>query len=101
MLRKVCRDDFERYAFTCFKAFGDRVKYWITFNEPRGLTIQGYDTGIQAPGRCSLLGHWFCKEGKSSVEPYVVAHNILLSHAAAYHTYQKHFKVKNTDITEK
>lgn len=97
MLRKVCRDDFERYAFTCFKAFGDRVKYWITFNEPRGLTIQGYDTGIQAPGRCSLLGHWFCKEGKSSVEPYVVAHNILLSHAAAYHTYQRHFKVKNTD----
>ncbi|XP_013612042.1 PREDICTED: putative beta-glucosidase 41 isoform X1 [Brassica oleracea var. oleracea] len=87
-------DDFERYAFTCFKAFGDRVKYWITFNEPRGLTIQGYDTGIQAPGRCSLLGHWFCKEGKSSVEPYVVAHNILLSHAAAYHTYQKHFKKK-------
>ncbi|KAH0849406.1 hypothetical protein HID58_096431 [Brassica napus] len=87
-------DDFERYAFTCFKAFGDRVKYWITFNEPRGLTIQGYDTGIQAPGRCSLLGHWFCKEGKSSVEPYVVAHNILLSHAAAYHTYQRHFKKK-------
>ncbi|CAH8279666.1 unnamed protein product [Arabidopsis lyrata] len=87
-------DDFERYAFTCFKAFGDRVKYWITFNEPHGVSIQGYDTGIQAPGRCSLLGHWFCKEGKSSVEPYVVAHNILLSHAAAYHTYQRNFKEK-------
>ncbi|KFK27066.1 hypothetical protein AALP_AA8G330000 [Arabis alpina] len=87
-------DDFEHYAFTCFKAFGDRVKYWITFNEPRGLSIQGYDTGIQAPGRCSLLGHWFCKEGKSSVEPYVVAHNILLSNAAAYHTYQRNFKEK-------
>lgn len=79
----------------CFKAFGDRVKYWITFNEPRGLTIQGYDTGIQAPGRCSLLGHWFCKEGKSSVEPYIVAHNILLSHAAAYHTKQWYLMKKN------
>ncbi|KAA8523782.1 hypothetical protein F0562_010205 [Nyssa sinensis] len=84
--------DFEHYACTCFQAFGDRVKYWITFNEPRGLSIQGYDLGIQAPGRCSILGHIFCKIGKSSVEPYVVAHNILLSHAAAYHSYQRHFK---------
>ncbi|XP_059647408.1 putative beta-glucosidase 41 isoform X2 [Cornus florida] len=84
--------DFEHYAFTCFQAFGDRVKYWITFNEPHGISIQGYDTGIQAPGRCSILGHIFCKTGKSSVEPYIVAHNILLSHAAVYRCYQRHFK---------
>ncbi|XP_011095300.1 putative beta-glucosidase 41 isoform X2 [Sesamum indicum] len=56
------------------------------------LTNQGYDLGIQAPGRCSILGHLICKAGKSSVEPYIVAHNILLSHAAAYHIYQNHFK---------
>ncbi|KAI5674833.1 hypothetical protein M9H77_15197 [Catharanthus roseus] len=84
--------DFEHFAATCYKAFGDRVKNWITFNEPRGFAIQGYDLGVQAPGRCSLLGHLFCKGGKSSVEPYVVAHNILLSHAAAYHSYHKNFK---------
>ncbi|KAL8127235.1 putative beta-glucosidase 41 isoform X1 [Apium graveolens] len=84
--------DFEHYAFTCFKAFGDRVKYWITFNEPHNAAMQGYDSGTQAPGRCSILGHLFCKAGKSSIEPYVVAHNILLSHAAAYHNYQKNFK---------
>ncbi|XP_077211070.1 beta glucosidase 41 isoform X1 [Tasmannia lanceolata] len=86
--------DFERYAYTCFRAFGDRVKYWITFNEPHGFSLQGYDTGLQAPGRCSILAHLFCKAGKSSTEPYVVAHNILLSHAAAFHTYQLHFKEK-------
>ncbi|XP_057465563.1 putative beta-glucosidase 41 isoform X1 [Actinidia eriantha] len=84
--------DFEHYAFTCFQAFGDRVKYWITFNEPRGFSIEGYDLGIQAPGRCSILGHVFCKKGKSSTEPYVVAHNILLAHAAVYHLYQRDFK---------
>ncbi|PHT44262.1 Beta-glucosidase 34 [Capsicum baccatum] len=84
--------EFERYAITCFKAFGDRVKHWITFNEPHGFTIQGYDLGVQAPGRCSILLHLFCRKGKSSVEPYIVAHNILLSHAAAYHAYQKMFK---------
>lgn len=87
------RPDFERYAFTCFEAFGDRVKYWITFNEPRGFSIEGYDLGVQAPGRCSILGHVICKKGKSSTEPYIVAHNILLAHAATYRTYQLNFKV--------
>ncbi|XP_050371156.1 putative beta-glucosidase 41 isoform X2 [Argentina anserina] len=86
--------DFEHYAFTCFQAFGDRVKHWITFNEPHGYALQSYDLGIQAPGRCSILGHLFCKKGNSSVEPYIVAHNILLSHAATYHTYQQFFKEK-------
>jgi beta-glucosidase len=26
--------DFEYFAKTCFQAFGDRVKHWLTFNEP-------------------------------------------------------------------
>ncbi|GER53350.1 beta-glucosidase [Striga asiatica] len=84
--------DFENYACICFKAFGNRVKNWITFNEPHGIAIQGYDLGVQAPGRCSILGHLICKNGNSSIEPYIVAHSILLSHAAAYHKYQKYFK---------
>ncbi|XP_028551772.1 putative beta-glucosidase 41 [Dendrobium catenatum] len=85
-------EDFEHYAYTCFKAFGDRVKHWITFNEPHGFSLQGYDFGIQAPGRCSLLHHIMCRKGDSLTEPYMVAHNILLSHAAAYHAYKLHFK---------
>ncbi|KAI3954360.1 hypothetical protein MKW92_028720 [Papaver armeniacum] len=85
-------EDFNHYAYTCFKAFGDRVQYWITFNEPHGSAIQGYNNGIQAPGRCSILGHLICKKGKSSTEPYIVGHNILLSHATAYRTYQLYFK---------
>ncbi|KAI4366116.1 hypothetical protein MLD38_022035 [Melastoma candidum] len=85
-------EDFKNYARTCFQAFGDRVKHWITFNEPHGFSIQGYDTGIQAPGRCSILGRLFCRTGKSSVEPYVVAHNILLAHATVYHHYKLNFK---------
>ncbi|XP_062077857.1 putative beta-glucosidase 41 isoform X2 [Humulus lupulus] len=91
-LNKQIVKDFEHYAVTCFKAFGDRVKHWITFNEPHGFSLQSYDLGIQAPGRCSIVGHLFCKKGNSSTEPYIVAHNILLSHAAAYHTYQRSFK---------
>ncbi|KAI3753854.1 hypothetical protein L2E82_25918 [Cichorium intybus] len=91
-------EDFKLYAFTCFQEFGDRVKHWITFNEPHGFAIQGYDYGIQAPGRCSFLFHLLCKKGKSSEEPYIVAHNILLSHASVYHGYQKHFKEKQGGI---
>ncbi|OVA15361.1 Glycoside hydrolase [Macleaya cordata] len=85
-------EDFNKYAYTCFKAFGDRVKYWITFNEPHGFVIQGYNNGLQAPGRCSIIGRLLCRKGKSSTEPYIVAHNILLSHATAFRTYQLHFK---------
>lgn len=91
-------EDFKHYAFTCFEEFGDRVKHWITFNEPHGFAIQGYDYGIQAPGRCSFLFHLLCKKGKSSEEPYIVAHNILLSHATVYHGYHDHFKAKQGGV---
>lgn len=97
-LDKQVIKDFENFASTCFEAFGDRVKHWITFNEPHGFSISGYDSGVQAPGRCSFLGHLVCKKGKSSVEPYVAAHNILLSHAVVYHTYQKKFKEKQRGL---
>lgn len=73
--------DFATYAETCFQKFGDRVKHWITFNEPHTFATQGYDVGLQAPGRCSILLHLFCRAGNSATEPYIVAHNVLLSHA--------------------
>lgn len=86
-------DDFAVYADTCFKLFGDRVKYWITFNEPNIFVQMGYDLGIFAPGRCSS---WIrdCSAGNSATEPYIAAHNVLLSHAAVVDMYRKHYKVK-------
>ncbi|KAK7362436.1 hypothetical protein VNO77_04548 [Canavalia gladiata] len=84
--------DFATYAETCFEKFGDRVKHWITFNEPHTFTIQGYDVGLQAPGRCSILLHLFCKEGDSSTEPYIVAHNVLRTHGAVADIYRKKYK---------
>ncbi|XP_042487257.1 beta-glucosidase 40-like isoform X2 [Macadamia integrifolia] len=86
--------DFANYAETCFEKFGDRVKHWITFNEPHTFAIQGYDVGLQAPGRCSILLHLFCRGGNSATEPYMVAHNVLLAHATAFDIYKKIYKSK-------
>ncbi|KAF0905854.1 hypothetical protein E2562_008889 [Oryza meyeriana var. granulata] len=85
-------NDYALYAETCFKAFGDRVKHWITFNEPHTVAVQAYDSGMHAPGRCSVLLHLYCKKGNSGTEPYIVAHNMILSHATVSGIYRKKYK---------
>ncbi|CAL5428718.1 unnamed protein product [Camellia sinensis] len=86
--------DFATYVETCFQKFGDRVKHWITFNEPHTFTIQGYDVGLQAPGRCSILLRLLCRGGNSATEPYIVGHNVLLSHATVADIYKRKYKPK-------
>ncbi|XP_023536718.1 beta-glucosidase 40-like [Cucurbita pepo subsp. pepo] len=84
--------DFAVFAETCFQKFGDRVKNWITFNEPHTFATQGYDIGLHAPGRCSILLHLKCRNGNSATEPYIVAHNLLLSHAAVSDIYRRKYQ---------
>ncbi|KAK9116520.1 hypothetical protein Sjap_015467 [Stephania japonica] len=86
--------DFAVYAETCFEKFGDRVKHWITFNEPHTFAIQGYDVGLQAPGRCSILLRLFCRAGNSATEPYLVGHHVLLAHATVANIYRTKYKAK-------
>lgn len=81
------RIDYADYADFCFSAFGDRVKNWFSFNEPKDVASLGYDNGYFAPGRCSkAFGD--CEEGDSSREPYIVGHNLIKAHAAAAHRYR-------------
>lgn len=72
---------FAIYAETCFASFGDRVKNWITINEPLQTAVNGYDSGIFAPGRSE----------NATVEPFLVAHHQILAHAAAVSIYKKKF----------
>ncbi|KAH9321277.1 hypothetical protein KI387_015916, partial [Taxus chinensis] len=74
--------DFAAYSEVCFREFGDRVKHWITLNEPYAYASSGYDTGSLAPGHHSNPG----------TEPYIVAHNLLLSHAAAVSLYKTKYQ---------
>ena len=49
-LNSSVSDWFEEYARVCYEEFGDRVKFWITLNEPRETSLQGYGYGGMAPG---------------------------------------------------
>jgi beta-glucosidase len=69
------------------------VKNWMTFNEPRVVAALGYDNGIFAPGRCSkAFGN--CTAGNSATEPYIAAHHLILSHAAAVQRYREKYQVR-------
>uniref|UniRef100_A0A0E0KST0 Uncharacterized protein n=1 Tax=Oryza punctata TaxID=4537 RepID=A0A0E0KST0_ORYPU len=87
------REEFGYYSDVCFKAFGDRVRFWTTFNEPNLFTRFQFMLGVYPPNRCSPpFGS--CNSGDSRREPYTAAHNILLSHAAAVHNYKTNYQSK-------
>ncbi|XP_078166501.1 beta-glucosidase 18-like [Carex rostrata] len=89
----VYRKDFGYFAEVCFREFGDRVKYWETFNEPNVMIKRGYLVGTYPPLHCSApFGE--CLSGNSSVEPYVAAHNVILSHGIAVQIYKKKYQAK-------
>ncbi|KAJ3107371.1 hypothetical protein HDU97_004253 [Phlyctochytrium planicorne] len=43
-------DAFVEYAKVLFDKFGDRIKYWLTINEPEANCKFGWEQGIFAPG---------------------------------------------------
>ncbi|MCO5595517.1 hypothetical protein L7F22_049562 [Adiantum nelumboides] len=91
--------DFANYAEACFKAFGDRVKYWITFDELNDWAGLGYSTDQNPPGRCTsnITGqgnsdYGECAQGNSGTEPYIAAHHLLLAHAEAVDVYRTKYQ---------
>ncbi|KAG5015748.1 hypothetical protein JHK85_021884 [Glycine max] len=85
--------DFRGYANFCFKTFGDRVKYWVTLNEPLSFSLNGYNGGTFAPGRCSKYVA-NCSAGDSSTEPYIVGHYLLLAHESAATLYKTKYQAR-------
>ena len=71
----LVRDTVERfaaYARACFEAYGDRVDWWLTVNEPWIIGLLGYLHGLHAPGV------------KDDVRGEVTAfHHTLLAHGRA------------------
>ncbi|KAJ0017384.1 hypothetical protein Pint_10588 [Pistacia integerrima] len=86
------REDFAHFAKICFENFGDRVKSGATINKPNLLSEMGYVRGWYPPAHCSApFGN--CSAGNSDVEPLIVMHNMLLSHAKAVKLYREQFQV--------
>lgn len=69
------------YARVAFERFGDRVPYWNTFNEPKQICVEGYGDEEKAPAINS-----------KGIGEYLCTHNLLKSHAAAYHLYDQEFR---------
>lgn len=69
-MSKYVKDAFIRYGKEMVDRFGNRVKYWITFNEQNifhfreGFHISGYDQGDE-----------------SIQDLYQIAHNVMICHA--------------------
>ncbi|KAL2503262.1 Beta-glucosidase 17 [Forsythia ovata] len=100
--------DYCEFAELCFWEFGDRVKHWITLNEPWTFTFQGYVEGTMPPGRgatsaepVKTIPHHRCRygvpfeicpDGNPGTEPYIVAHHLILSHAAAVEIYRQRYQ---------
>jgi beta-glucosidase len=76
-------DDFERYARVCFEEFGDLVKFWFTIN--------GTYTDDCQPDCIHANDQNISPEGDSQKEPYIVGHNLLLSHASAVKSFREQY----------
>ena len=59
---------FAEYAGVVGKAYGDRINYWITHNEPFVTAMLGYYLGMHAPG---------IQDMSAAIQS---THNLLLSH---------------------
>ena len=57
--------------------------------EPNVFSLLGHCFGKHAPGRSS--DRRISPEGDSLKEPYIVGHNLLLSHATAVKVFREHF----------
>ncbi|XP_058218328.1 probable inactive beta-glucosidase 14 isoform X2 [Rhododendron vialii] len=90
-LSPLMQEDFVYFAETCFKSFGDRVKHWITINEPNLFADMAYIRGRYPPAHCSEpFGS--CPVGNSDMEPLLAMHNMLLAHGKGAKLYRDHFQ---------
>jgi beta-glucosidase len=68
---------FVEYAQACFAALGDRVRWWLTINEPWIVGLLGYLHGLHAPGyRGDVRGE------------VTVFHHLLLAHGRAVEAFR-------------
>jgi beta-glucosidase len=71
-------DAFVAYAEAVTRRLGDRVRHWVTHNEPWCISHLGWERGAHAPGV------------RSPSDALRVAHHLLLSHGRALEIIRRH-----------
>ncbi|MDW8325522.1 MAG: GH1 family beta-glucosidase [Anaerolineales bacterium] len=72
-----CAYRFADYAAVVFKRLGDRVRFWVTHNEPWCIAFLGYGNGHHAPGICDTS------------QAYQTVHHLLLGHGLAVQAFRQ------------
>jgi len=80
-------DAFGEFADAVSRRLGDRVRHWITHNEPWCASVLGYAQGAHAPGK------------KSWPDALAAAHHILLSHGRAVPVLRSNVRGARVGIT--
>ena len=86
-LNRDISDYFSEYVEVVVKKLSDRVKYWITLNEPFTVIALGYLMGNHAPGY------------KSVKKALIAAHNFNLAHGKAVKVIKEAGNDNKTGIT--
>ncbi|XP_026754269.2 myrosinase 1-like [Galleria mellonella] len=74
---------FEQYAHVVFNKYANKVKYWITINQPNDICIDGYENGKWPPAVDS-----------KGIGAYICIKNVMIAHAKVYRLYEKEYKNK-------
>ncbi|XP_049837068.1 myrosinase 1-like isoform X1 [Schistocerca gregaria] len=77
---ELLADYFVQYARILFENFGDRVKWWVTFNEPATF-VHGNTDVRMAPSQPA-----------KGIGDYLAAHTIIKAHARVWHLYDEQFR---------
>ncbi len=80
-------DAFAEYAAIVSRRLGDRVKHWITLNEPFVSAVIGYREGRHAPGH------------RSEREALAATHHLLLAHGRSVPILREHVQGGSIGIT--
>lgn len=84
---RATADAFVDYAELVARRLGDRVRNWITHNEPRVASMVGYHMGRHAPGR------------QEPAAALAASHHMMLSHGRAVPVIRSHVKDAVVGIT--
>lgn len=83
-LNKDSPDWFAEYVKVVVDKLSDRVKHWITFNEPQVFIDVGHRSGYHAPG-----------DKLEFAQVLTAAHNVLLAHGKAVQAIRAHSRIES------